>query len=131
MTDKTGNEIHEDLHVERMEEPVERPYYTPLVDIYQEDNSLVLVTDMPGVAGPGIEVTCENGVLTLNGHVEITAHPGTQVLYEEYVPGDYHRCFRISEDIDVDRISARIANGVLTVTLPKSERVRKRRIQVK
>lgn len=131
MTENRENEVHKEVHAERMEEPAERPYYSPLVDIYEEDDSLVLVSDMPGVNASGVEVTCEDGVLTLNGHVEARRRPGTQMLYEEYVPGDYHRCFSIGEDIDVDGIAAKISNGVLTVTLPKSARVRKRRIEVK
>ena len=131
MTENGENKAHKEVRVERMEEPAERPYYRPLVDIYEEDDSIVLVCDMPGVNASGVEVTCENGVLTLNGHVEARRRPGTQMLYEEYVPGDYHRCFSIGEDIDTDKISAKISNGVLTVTLPKSARVRKRRIEVK
>jgi HSP20 family molecular chaperone IbpA len=131
MTENKGNEAHEEVRVERMEGSAERPYYSPLVDIYEEDDVLFLVTDMPGVGAAGVEVTCQDGVLTLNGRIEPRTTPGTQLLYEEYVPGDYHRCFRVSDDVDLDRISAKISNGVLTVTMPKSERVRKRRIQVK
>ena len=131
MKDKKGNEVHEEVKVERMLEPTERPYYSPLVDIYEEGDALVLVTDMPGVSAKGIEVTCEDGVLTLNGKTEEMKLAGMEPIYEEYVPGDYHRCFRLSEDVDVDRITAKIASGVLTVTLPKAARARKRRIEVK
>jgi HSP20 family protein len=53
------------------------------------------------------------------------------LLYQEYVPGDCHRCFRIREDVDVDAIKAKMSNGVLTVTLPKARHVRKKRIEVK
>ena len=128
MTDRDKNEAHEEVEVERMEEAGERPYYSPLVDIYEEDDELVLVTDMPGVNAGGVEVTCENGMLTLNGHTETPPTGEGTVLHQEYVPGDYHRCFRLSEDIDVEKIRAKMSAGVLTLRLPKAARVRKRRI---
>ena len=131
MTKKKGNGAHEEVAVERMEEPAERPYYSPLVDIYEEDDELVLVTDIPGVSAAGLEVTCENGVLTLNGHIESSPAAGGTLLHQEYIPGDYHRCFRLSDDIDVEKIKAKVSAGVLTLRLPKYERVRKRRIEVK
>jgi HSP20 family protein len=131
MTDENKTPEHEEVHVERMEEPTEHPYYRPMVDIYEEDDALVLVTDMPGVTAAGVEVTCEDGVLSLNGRPELDLSPQAEVIYREYVPGDYHRCFRISEDIDVENISAKVARGVLTVTLPKAQRIRKHRIEVK
>ncbi len=129
--EKPTGEAHEEVQVERMQEPAERPYYSPLVDIYEEDDALVLVTDMPGVDAEGVEVTCDNGVLTLNGRPKNELAGQAEVIYQEYIPGDYHRCFRISEDIDVEKITARVANGVLTVKLPKAARVRRRRIEVK
>ena len=131
MTDSKTTETHEEVKVERMEEPTQRPYYSPLVDIYEEDDKLVLVADMPGVSADGLEVTFEDGVLTLNGRSEGQRLTGVHQLYQEYVPGDYHRCFRIGEEIDVDGITAKMREGVLTVTLPKSERARRRRIEVK
>ena len=131
MTRKKGNSAHEEVDVERMEEPAERPYYSPLVDIYEEGDELILVTDIPGVSAAGLEVTCENGVLTLNGHIESDTTAGGTPLHQEYVPGDYHRCFRLSDDIDAEKIKAKVSAGVLTLRLPKSERVRKRRIEVK
>ena len=131
MTDSDKKSTHEEVEVERMEEPAERPYYSPLVDIYEEDDELVLVTDMPGVSADGVEVTCENGMLTLNGRIDVDPAGEATPLHQEYVPGDYHRCFRLSEDIDVEKIKAKMSAGVLTLRLPKSARVRKRRIEVK
>ena len=131
MTEEKQGETHEEVQVERMQEGSQRPYYSPLVDIYEEDEVLTLVADMPGVDTEGIELTCENGILTINGRPGPEPVPDGEVIYREYVPGDYHRCFRISDDIDVERIGAKMSNGVLTVTLPKAARVRKRHIEVK
>ncbi len=131
MVGKEKNAAHEEVEVERMEEPAQRPYYSPLVDIYEQNDALVLVIDMPGVGADGVEVTCENGVLTINGRINVPSAAGANLLYEEYVPGDYHRCFRLSGDVDVENIAAKMSGGVLRLTLPKTERVRRRHIEVK
>ena len=101
------------------------------MDIYEQGDDLVLVIDMPGVGADGVEVTCENGVLTINGRIDVPSAAAASPLYEEYVPGDYHRCFRFSNDVDVENIAAKMSGGVLRLTLPKTERVRRRRIEVK
>ncbi len=105
-------------------------FVAPEVDIYEEDDSLVLVADVPGVGAGGVEVSLESGVL------EITAHRGEEknadaADYAEYKPASYHRVFRLSDDIDADKIAATISHGVLTVTLPKSARAKPRKIDVK
>ena len=105
-------------------------FVAPDVDIYEEDDSLVLVADVPGVGAGGVEVSLESGVL------EITAHRGEEknpddADYAEYRPASYHRVFSLSDDIDADKIAAVIRHGVLTVTLPKSARAKPRKIAVK
>ncbi len=105
-------------------------FVAPDVDIYEKDDSLVLVADVPGVGADGVEVRLENGVL------ELTAHRGEEkdpedADYSEYRPAGYHRSFSLSEDIDADNIAATIRQGVLTVTLPKSARAKPRKVAVK
>ncbi len=119
-------------------------FVAPDVDIYEEDDSLVLVADVPGVGAGGVEVSLENGVL------ELTAHGGPEKIvdeksgdekggdekggepeYAEYRPVSYHRSFSLSEDIDADNIAATIRHGVLTLALPKSARAKPRKIAVK
>ena len=104
-------------------------FVAPEVDIYEQDDSLVLVADVPGVGTGGVEVSLEAGVL------EITAHRGEEKSpddadYAEYRPASYHRVFSLSDDIEADRIAATIRHGVLTVTLPKSARAKPRKIAV-
>lgn len=122
----TGQEVE----VERMAEG-EHPYYSPLVDIYESGDELVLAADMPGVSSANAEVTFENGVLTLNGRITAGGVGDANRLYQEYIPGDYHRCFTVGQDIDASRITANMRDGVLRVKLPKAERAHSRRITVK
>ncbi len=104
-------------------------FVAPDVDIYEEDDSLVLVADVPGVGAGGVEVSLENGVLELTAHRSL--EKGGEPDYAEYRPVGYHRLFSLSEDIDADNIAATIRHGVLTVTLPKSARAKPRKIAVK
>lgn len=113
-------------------------FVAPEVDIYEEDDSLVLVADVPGVAAGGVEVKLENGVLELTAHraeekrVEKSGdEKSAEADYSEYRPVSYHRSFSLSEDIDAEKIAATIKHGVLTVILPKSARAKPRKIEVK
>ena len=105
-------------------------FKTPYVDIYEKEDELVLVADVPGVAKDGVELGLEEGVL------EITAHrrpveSGPEPDHQEYSAAGYYRAFKLSEEIDADKIGAELKDGVLTVRLPKSARAKPRRIEVK
>ena len=105
--------------------------YTPPVDVYETDEAIIVESDMPGVELAGLDVKIDNGLLTILGRVERKSVEGVTQLYEEVVPGDYCRAFTLGEAVDEGGISAVITNGVLTVTLPKAEAKRPRRIEVK
>ena len=105
-------------------------YKTPYVDIFEADEELVLVADVPGVVKDGIEIGLEEGVL------EITAHKKPedstrQPDHVEFSAKGYYRAFKLSDDIDAEKIAAELKNGVLTVKLPKSARAKPRKIEVK
>ena len=105
-------------------------FVTPDVDIYEEDDSLVLLADVPGVEARGLEAKLENDVLEITAHR--TEEKGAdEPDYAEYRPASYYRAFSLSEDIDAENISASVKDGILTVTLPKSARARPRKIEVK
>jgi len=104
--------------------------YTPRFDIVETEGELVLYGDLPGVSKDNLDVRFENGQLTVQGKVE-PRHTDRQFLYGEYGIGDFYRSFTISEDIDAEKISAELHNGVLTLHLPKAEAVRPRKIAVK
>lgn len=104
-------------------------YVTPLTNILETADGYVVEAEMPGVTKDGLTVTVENGQLTLVGRRAGYASPGT-TLYRESRDHDYRRVFEIDPSIDATRISAKIDQGVLTLTLPKAEAVKPRQITV-
>jgi len=106
-------------------------FFTPEVDIEELSDSLKLRADMPGVKQSDVEVTLNNGVLTIVGTVSTETYKDLKPVYTEYNVGNYFRRFELNEDIDHQRIQAAMKDGVLELTLPKSERARPRQIEVK
>lgn len=104
--------------------------YLPAVDIYETADSLWLQADMPGVDEQSIEVNVANGVLSIEGQVSLKDYENLTPMYTEYNVGNYMRRFTLSNEIDTDRINARMTNGVLELELPKAERAKPRRITV-
>jgi HSP20 family molecular chaperone IbpA len=96
-----------------------RKVYVPLVDIVESENSLVLVSDMPGVDDKGVDITVEKNILTIKGAVGDDVPAGYKLSYEEYGVGDYERSFTLPNEIDRDGIQASMKDGVLRLTLPK------------
>jgi HSP20 family protein len=105
-------------------------YYTPRVDIYEAADEVVLQCDMPGITPQDIDVRFEKGELSLYGKVQPRQAPA-EYLDEEYGVGDFYRSFAIALEIDADKISAEYRDGVLTIHLPKQERVKPKRIAVR
>ncbi len=104
--------------------------FTPPIDIYETDEGLVLVADLPGVNVTGVELQVQDNKLTLYGHAKSQVPPDARLLHAEYEEGDFLRSFILSDEVDHDRIAARLNNGVLEVVLPKATKVKPRRIQV-
>lgn len=115
---------------EEVETTRARPTYLPRTDIYERKDAIVVVTEMPGVSRDGVDVDLDRNELTITGHVDETSIEGHELSYAEYEVGDYQRQFQISGAIDADRIDARMKNGVLHVTLPKSKKAQPRKIGV-
>ena len=103
--------------------------WTPAVDIFESDDKITLVADMPGVAKEGLDISLEKGVLTLTGEVSLGSHGKS--LLREFSAANYYRQFRISEHIDADKTSAELKNGVLTLQIPKAESAKPRKIAIK
>jgi len=104
-------------------------FVSPEVDIYETDNELVLVADVPGVPADGLELKLEDNVLEITAHRRsaATAEPS----YAEFKPVSYYRAFQVSDEIDTERIDASLHDGVLRVTLPKAPRAKPRTIAIK
>lgn len=97
----------------------DRVAFVPHTDIYETEEQIVVVADMPGVDAESVDITLEKNILTLNGYVEPTAPEGYTLAYAEYRVGDYQRSFSLSNEIDQDQIEAKIKDGVLYLHLPK------------
>ncbi len=106
-------------------------YFLPDVDICELPDHLELAADMPGVSEKDVQVTLENGVLTIEGRVSTAMYDGLSPLYTEYNVGNYFRQFSLHESIDGAGIKATMRNGVLELTLPKVEAAKPRKIEVK
>lgn len=105
--------------------------YAPATDIFETQDHVVLVADMPGVAPDGVDISLERRVLTIRGRAAAHAHDGYRRAYQEYGEGDYERVFTLSEEIDRDKIEAEHKNGVLTLRMPKAESAKTKKISVK
>jgi len=108
-----------------------RPVFLPPADIYETKDSIVVLAEMPGVPPEGVDLTLERRVLTIRGRSAAGDQTGYQRVYSEYTDGDYERVFTLSENIDRDRIEARLKDGVLHLVLPKAETAKARRIELK
>jgi HSP20 family molecular chaperone IbpA len=99
----------------------------PPIDIYETETEFVLFADMPGVAPEGLEVVVERNTLRIRGRAgEMIGQPE----YQEFELGDYRATFAITDDLDTDRIAAALRDGVLRIQIPKSERLRPKKIRV-
>lgn len=110
--------------------PVERVLFTPPIDIYDSGDGLVLIADLPGVTLESLELQVQDNRLTLLGRVRPAAPPEARILHKEYEEGDFLRSFILSDEVDHERINARLNNGVLEIVLPKAAKGPPRRIQV-
>jgi len=120
----------EELVMENGEQTRSRRSFMPRTDIYEDQEAIFLLSDMPGVRPDSVEITLEKNLLSIHGMVEPHALEGYQLAYAEYEDGDFMRRFRLSSQIDHDKIEAQLKEGVLRLVLPKT-RPEQRKINVK
>src|SRR3974390_1159970 len=105
--------------------------FLPNADIYETQDALKVILEMPGVEKDNIEIRVEEDILNVQGRLDLRKYHGLQPLYTEYNVGHYARSFQLSNKIDQNKIAAELENGVLSLTLPKVEEAKPRTIQVK
>jgi len=105
--------------------------FMPNADIFETEDALTVVLEMPGVDRDNINIGVDNGVLTVEGNIDFGKYEGLQPVYSEYNVGPYRRSFRISNQIDQDKISAEMSDGVIKLVLPKAEEAKPRKIDVR
>ncbi len=125
---KTNNNNNEVRSAEKSARPQDQ-YLNPEVNIFETNEGYTLEAEMPGVGKDGIEITLETNELTLIGRRKQDI-PKAEALWRESSQADYRRVFQLDPAIDTNKIEARIEQGLLTLRLPKSERVKPRKVTV-
>jgi HSP20 family protein len=131
MADKQELQVQQKREVDKAQEStIPTRAYMPTADIFETEDALTVVLEMPGVSKDNVDVSVENGVLTIEGRIDFKKYEGLQPLYSEYNVGPYRRSFRISSQVDQNKITAEMRDGVITLALPKAEEAKPRRIAV-
>jgi HSP20 family molecular chaperone IbpA len=115
---------------QKQEGTVSARSFIPNADIYETEEGLIVLLEMPGVDKSHIDISLENDVLTVEGRIDFSKYQGLTPIYAEYAVGHYRRGFTLSNRIDQHKISAEMSDGVLTITLPNVEEVKPRRISI-
>lgn len=128
--EKQDIQVREKQELTNEEGTREGPYFKPAVDIYETDDALTVKADVPGARPEDFDIDLREDVLTIQATTGDVESRWNRV-YEEYRTGNFMRQFRLGQNIDQKEISASIENGVLNLTLPKAERAKPRKIEVK
>jgi len=120
----------ETKEIKKTELTHDRPIFTPLTDIYEKDDTIWVVCDMPGVDEKQTEISLENDILTVTGHQADATKEKHDLIHHGYQTGIYQRSFSITNQIDKEKIKATIKKGVLSIELPKAEEAKPKKIVV-
>ncbi|MEM9243412.1 MAG: Hsp20/alpha crystallin family protein [Pseudomonadota bacterium] len=106
--------------------------WTPSADIHETDNAFIIKADIPGVDKNDVDITFDNGVLSINGHRKYKHEEkeAGKVIRSERFEGEFRRSFALPKSIDVEKISAKMSDGVLVITAPKSSETIAKAIKV-
>jgi len=116
---------------DEMERTRSRRSFVPRADIYETDQEIIVLADVPGANEKTVDITLEKNVLSITAYIEPSIPSGFEIAYAEYEEGDYQRSFRLSDEIDRDKIEAVVSDGVLRLRLHKAQEARSKKIAVK
>jgi HSP20 family protein len=116
--------------VSKEEKTVPARYFVPNTDIYETEDALVVVMEIPGVEKEQVEINLENDTLRVEARIDYGKYEGLDPLYTEYNIGHFARAFTLSNKIDQTQIAADLGDGVLTLTLKKAKEAQPRRIAI-
>ena len=114
----------------KQESTIPSRLFLPAADIFETDQALTVVLEMPGVKKDNVDISVEGDVVRIEGRIDYSTYEGLQPVYTEYNIGHYVRSFQISNRIDQSAIKAEMADGVMRLVLPKAEKAKPRRIAV-
>jgi HSP20 family molecular chaperone IbpA len=124
-------QVQQKREVEQPEETtVPARFYQPNTDIFEDESSLTVVMEMPGVQRGNLEIKIEKNVLDVEGKIDFSAYKDLEPVYTEYNVGHYRRSFSLSSKIDQEKIGAELNDGLLTLVLPKAEEAKPRSIKI-
>lgn len=131
----TLNRVLEDFFrhsrpAESGEEEVAQSTWTPPVDVKETDNAVTLFVELPGIEKDSIDISLENGVLTVSGERRFNTDEQESFRRVERVYGKFSRAFRVPRDVDGSRVEASYEHGVLQLALPKVEAAKPRQIEI-
>ena len=106
-------------------------FYAPPADVWETEDALTVVMEVPGVAREAVGIEVKDDVLRVEGRIDASKYGGMEPVYTEYNVGHWARSFSLSDRVDREGIEARLEDGVLTLTLPKTAAARPRRIEVR
>jgi HSP20 family protein len=116
--------------VSKGEKTVPARYYVPSTDIYETEDALKLVMEVPGVDRKDVDIRLEDDVLRVEARIDTAKYEGMEPLYTEYNVGHFARAFTLPHRIDQQQIGAALSDGVLTLTLKKVQQAQPRRIEI-
>ena len=124
-------QVQEKRELQKKEEPtIPVRVFVPTTDILEDEQSLTVIMEMPGVSKEAVDINLQDRVLTVEGRIDFSKYEQMQPVYTEYNIGNFSRSFSLSNSIDQDKIRADMNDGVLTLTLPKAEEAKPRKITV-
>jgi HSP20 family protein len=131
MSDSQELAVREKQELAKKEEQtVPGRHFVPTADIFETDEALTVIMEMPGVEKKDVNIALEEDVLRVEGKIDFSKYQGMEPVYTEYMVGHYTRGFTLSGKINRDGISAQLDDGVLTLTLPKMKEAMPRRIAI-
>jgi HSP20 family protein len=132
MASKQELQVQQKRELEKKQEStIPAREFLPTADIYEDEDALSVVLEMPGVDKSHVEVSIEDGLLKVAGRLDFSKYQDLQPLYTEYNIGNYSRSFSLSDKIDQSKIAAEMKDGVLSLKLPKAKQAKPRTVQIK
>ena len=131
MADDQELQVQQKREVDRTQElTTPTRAFMPSADIFETEDALTVVLEMPGVSKDNIDVSVENDILTVEGRIDFGKYEGLRPVYGEYNVGPFRRSFRLSSRVDQGKINAEMRDGVITLALPKAAEAKPRRITI-
>lgn len=106
-------------------------YILPLADIIETENEFIIEMEMPGIEKDKVDINVENDILTIETNANFEDKCNLKCVTQDFVLQNYKRSFNLNSSVDINNISAKMENGILKLTLAKSENLKPRKIAVK